>query len=438
MPAAARLALSALVLVAAGAAGVRPAATPGLDPTAASTAPGRPRAPAPASAVVTAGAPSAETPLADPAEIVVRRGDTLLAILARAGVADGEAHDAVGTLRQVANPRRLRSGMRLKLELEPAAAEVGQRLSRLVWPVDVAGEVHLVRGDDGAFTARHVARAVRRELIRLEGEIVGSLHRSARRVGIGPEGLGQVVALLSRDLDLQREVHPGDRFEAVIERALDDAGGAAGADEVLFVGFAGRERAIAAYRFAPSGRDADFFDRHGQALRKWLLRTPVDGARLSSPFGPRRHPILGYTRLHRGIDFAAPPGTPVLAAGDGVVEFAGRNRGYGNYVRLAHRAGYGTAYAHLRRIAAKVRPGRRVRQGEVIGEVGSTGLSTGPHLHYEVLHRGEAVDPKGLETASAEPLGGGTLADFLAWRDRIDSLRGGRRAAEPLVAQRTD
>ena len=166
-------------------------------------------------------------------------------------------------------------------------------------------------------------------------------------------------------------------------------------------------------------------------MRKWLLRTPVDGARLSSSFGLRRHPILGFTRMHRGIDFAAPTGTPMLAAGAGVVEVAGRNRGYGNYVRLRHNRQFATAYAHLSRFAPGLVPGRRVEQGEVIGYVGATGLATGPHLHYEVVSGGEQVDPLTVKAAAADPCAATSCAAS-CWCATRSTVTG--RAASPLVA----
>jgi murein DD-endopeptidase MepM/ murein hydrolase activator NlpD len=252
----------------------------------------------------------------------------------------------------------------------------------LVWPLDVAREIHLVRAADGSFATEDVERPLTRQLFRAQGEIVGSLYQSARGAGLPAQSLAEMIALLSWDLDLQREVHAGDRFETVLERRRDAEGNVVAYGDLVYVGLDTRERTIAAYRFTGPDGQIDFFDRDGRALRKWLLRTPVDGARLSSEFGPRRHPVLGYTRMHKGIDFAAPPGTPILAAGEGVVAFVGRNRGYGNYVKLRHNGEYDTAYAHLSRFAKDLKRGRRVSQGEVIGYVGSTGLSTGPHLHY--------------------------------------------------------
>jgi murein DD-endopeptidase MepM/ murein hydrolase activator NlpD len=261
--------------------------------------------------------------------------------------------------------------------------------------------------------------------------IEDSFYQAGRDAGLPAPTLARMIKLLSWDVDFQRDVHPGDRLEAVFRQLLNEDGESAGEGELDFVGLATGGRSIEAYRHdGPDGR-SDYYDRQGRSLRKWLLKTPVDGARLSSGFGSRRHPVLGYTRMHRGIDFAAPQGTPVLAAGAGVIEAAGRNRGYGNYLRLRHNRGYATAYAHLARFAPGMRPGRRVEQGEVIGHVGATGLATGPHLHYELLVDGRQVNPLSVDLAGGEPLQGAELARFVARRDAIDRER---RAAGGLVA----
>ena len=365
------------------------------------------------------------------AEVELRRGDTLLGVLERAGVAPSEAHAAVGTLREVADLRRLQIGQRLALALAPAGGGGDAVLARLVLPVDPATEVHLVRGHDGGFAARSVPRPLRGETVTVAVPIADSFYAAGAAAGLPPATLAEMVKLLSWDVDFQRDIQPGDLLEAVHRRQLNAEGELAGAGELAFVGLATTGRTIAAYRFVAPDGSADYYDRDGRPLRKWLLRTPVDGARLSSGFGKRRHPILGYTRMHRGIDFAAPKGTPVFAAGAGVVELAGRNRGYGNYVRVRHTGGYATAYAHLARFAPGLKPGRRVEQGEVIGLVGASGLATGPHLHYEVLYRGEQVNPLTLDAVQGEPLRGNALRAFMAVRAAIDRER---QAAAGLVA----
>ena len=174
------------------------------------------------------------------------------------------------------------------------------------------------------------------------------------------------------------------------------------------------------YRFETPEGNLDYFNTKGESVRKALMKTPIDGARLSSRFGNRKHPILGYTRLHAGVDFAAPRGTPIYAAGDGTVTVAGTNGGYGKYIKIRHNGTYSTAYAHLNGYARGVRKGKRVRQGQVIGYVGSTGRSTGPHLHYEIHRNGKQINPLGLKLPSGEKLKGQTLEAFLSLRDTVD------------------
>jgi murein DD-endopeptidase MepM/ murein hydrolase activator NlpD len=232
-----------------------------------------------------------------------------------------------------------------------------------------------------------------------------------------------MVRALSYDVDFQRDIHRNDRFEVVFESYLDEDGEAVKTGELLFAGLRVQGRLIELYRFAPNGGGNDFFTPKGQSARKALLRTPVDGARISSAFGIRKHPILGYSKLHRGVDFAAPSGTPIYAAGDGTVERAGRFGSYGRYVRIKHSSLYGTAYAHLSRIAKGIQAGAKVKQGQIIGTVGSTGRSTGPHLHYEVLVNGKQVDPRKVKVAEGDHLTGADLKSFRAVRNAIDRLR---------------
>ena len=382
---------------------------------------------APAKPAVPVAAPPVPEPAAPTlAEVELRRGDTLLDVLQEAGIGPAEAYQAVGSLREVADLRRLQVGQRLGLALDPAGTAEAM-LARLVLPLDTATEIHLVRAEDGSFAAESVERALRRQTVAVAAPIDDSFYAAGSAAGVPAPTLAEMIRLLSWDVDFQRDVQPGDRLEAVFRRLLDEQGREVAAGELDFVGLTLGERAIEAYRFTRDGGGADFYDRQGRSLRKWLLKTVVDGARLSSGFGSRRHPILGYTRMHRGIDFAAPKGTPVFAAGAGVVETAGRNRGYGNYVRLRHNRSYATAYGHLARFAKGLRPGQRVEQGEVIGYVGATGLATGPHLHYELLVDGQQVNPLTVDIVAGDPLERAELARFLARRDQIDRER--RQAA---------
>ncbi|TFG47962.1 MAG: M23 family metallopeptidase, partial [Gemmatimonadales bacterium] len=233
----------------------------------------------------------------------------------------------------------------------------------------------------------------------------------------------ELIRIFSFDVDFQRDIQPGDRFEVLYDALLETDGSLAKTGEVLYAALTLSGQRLELYGFTPKSGFADFFDTKGQSVRKTLMRTPIDGARLSSGFGMRKHPILRYTRMHRGTDFAAPSGTPIYAAGDGTVEIAGRKGAYGKYVRLRHNSTYQTAYAHMSRFAKGTRSGARVRQGQVIGYVGTTGRSTGPHLHYEVLVNGKQVNPSKIKLASGEKLKGADLAAFEFRRAEIDRLR---------------
>ena len=355
------------------------------------------------------------------ATIAVRRGDTLLTILGRAGVTTAEARDVVGVLRKVFDPRSLQVGQ--ALALDTAAADDGTHLVGMSLGVDARSTIVLRRDEAGTLTGSTLERPVRKVLARARGTIDDSLYNAASGAEVPPSTLAAAIRLLSWDVDFQRDLQPGDRFEMLYERFVDDKDVAVGADEPLFVGLTLRDRTVAAYRFTGSDGRTAYYDDQGRALRKWLLKTPIDGARLSSSFGIRRHPILGYSRMHKGVDFAASTGTPIFAAGDGMVEVAGRNRGYGNYVRIRHNREYATAYGHLSRFARGLHAGERVRQGEVIGLVGATGLATGPHLHFEVLKDGTQINPMGVNTVTAGSLRGADLDRFLAAKAAIDRQR---------------
>jgi murein DD-endopeptidase MepM/ murein hydrolase activator NlpD len=252
------------------------------------------------------------------------------------------------------------------------------------------------------------------------GTIHTSLFEAASEAGVPPATLAEVIHAFSYDIDFQREIQPGDSFEVLFEHLYDENGKPVGTGDILYADLMLSGTTLRLYRYAPPGESPAFYNAKGESVRKALLRTPVDGARISSRFGLRHHPILGYTTMHRGVDFAVPKGTPIMAAGNGVVETEGRAGSYGNLVVLRHRNGYETAYAHMSRFARGIKRGTYVRQGEVIGYVGATGRATGPHLHYEVRIGGKAVNPLNVKMPSHERLTGRTLVAFLAATRSID------------------
>jgi murein DD-endopeptidase MepM/ murein hydrolase activator NlpD len=357
----------------------------------------------------------------------VRGGDTLMTLLQRAGVAGPDAQDAVDALKPIWDPRGLQVGEEIDLGF------AGTKLVEVRFSPDFDENLVVVRGTDGHFTSYAEPRPTLRAPKLATGVIRTSLFDAANDAGVPPAVLADMIHAFSYDVDFQREVQPGDSFELVYEHIDDENGNPIGAGNIAYAEMVLSGKALRLYRFVPAGGQAGYYTAHGESSRKALLRTPVDGARISSGFGVRHHPILGYTKMHRGVDFAVPTGTPIMAAGDGVVEVAQRRGGFGNLVVLRHSETYETAYGHMSRFARGMRPGVRVHQGDVIGFVGATGLATGPHLHYEVRIDGDAINPLSVKMATHERLGG---KDLLAFQKLVDKME--RQAAtlkrEPVVA----
>jgi murein DD-endopeptidase MepM/ murein hydrolase activator NlpD len=273
---------------------------------------------------------------------------------------------------------------------------------------------------DLGFSAQETQEKLVREVVRFGGPITLSLYQAAVDAGVSDQALAEMIRVLSYDVDFQRDIQKDDAFEILYERFSTADGRPVRDGRILFTALTNAGKRLTAYAFETEDGTVDYFDENGEGVRKPLMRTPIDGARLSSSFGMRRHPILGYSKMHTGVDFAAPTGTPIYAAGDGVVRFAGRKGGYGKYVQIRHTGEFSTAYAHMSRIL--VRNGQRVRQGDVIGRVGSTGRSTGPHLHYEIIRNGQKVNPMGVRFQPAVKLAGAELERFQSHRTDVDRL----------------
>ncbi|MEQ8710218.1 MAG: peptidoglycan DD-metalloendopeptidase family protein [Rhodospirillales bacterium] len=364
-------------------------------------------------------------------ELKVRRGDTLMKMLVNQGFGRSESHSAISALRTVYDPRKLRPGQTIRISLDPAADE-GTSLIGLALKPDVDLDVFVDREAD-KFAAKEVKKALSEQSHRVDGEITSSLYEAAVDAGLPPAVLIELIQAMSFDVDFQRDIQPGDTFQVMFNRFHDETGLALrdGAINHARLTLSGKELRI--YRYTDESGRTDFFDPKGHSIRKALLKTPVDGARISSRFGKRRHPILGYTKMHRGVDFAAPSGTPIYAAGDGVIEVSGWNGGYGKYVRLRHNGEYKTAYAHMKGISKNARKGNRVRQGQIIGWVGTTGRSTGAHLHYEVLRGSQQVNPLSIKLPTGKRLAGADLATFRDLYRALDREFDALPVVEPVV-----
>jgi murein DD-endopeptidase MepM/ murein hydrolase activator NlpD len=277
-----------------------------------------------------------------------------------------------------------------------------------------------------------LSKTLERVLARYTGTIEDSFYLATKRAGMPDSVIMELIRMFSWDVDFQRDIQRGNGFEVLLEYFHDEEREPVKIGNVLFASLTTGGSTLRLYRHQLADGTVDYFNAQGESVRKALLRTPLDGARVSSTFGNRKHPILGFTTLHRGVDFAAPPGTPVNAAGDGVVEMASFNGNFGNYVQLRHNQRYKTGYAHLSSFAKGMKAGKRVRQGDIIGYVGSTGLSTGPHLHYEVLDSDRQVNPLSVKMATGQKLQGPSLNRFVAERAQIEL----RLASTPVATTR--
>jgi murein DD-endopeptidase MepM/ murein hydrolase activator NlpD len=335
------------------------------------------------------------------------KGDTLIGLLVSLAVPEAEAHQAMSALKTVYNPRAVQAGQDIALLYENGnfngfefapSSEQSVRVER--------------QGQD--YKAATIKHKLERQVMAASAEIKGSLYGAGSEAGIPSAAMAAMIKALSYSVDFQRDIRAGDSFRVLYETMQAPDGTVVKTGNILFAEIKLQNRTIPIYRYEFSDGRTEYFDKSGKSLRKALLRTPVDGARMSSGFGMRRHPILGYSKMHKGTDFAAPVGTPIFAAGDGVIVERGRKGAYGNYIRIRHSNSFSTAYAHMSRFSSALSQGSRVKQGQVIGYVGTTGRSTGPHLHFETLINGAQVNPISLKnTSTGEPLSGNNLERFL-------------------------
>ena len=358
---------------------------------------------------------------ASPETVPVRvlPGETLAAAVERAGVAPDEARRAVEALAEAMDTVHIKAGLAFEAAIAHPNTDGEQpRLVSLSLQPSPAKALTLSRTFDGALSLKQLDEKIRDDTVAADGRIEGSLYESAEKLGATPTITAQVVKLFAHKLDFQRDIQPGDDFRLVFDRKVTESGKTVEVGDLRYAELHG----VKFYRFERGHGDVEYFDQFGKNIKGFLLRTPVDGARITSLFGMRKHPILGYTRAHQGIDFGASTGTPILAAGDGVVAEAGRKGGYGNWLKIRHDGTWDTGYGHISRFAAGIHPGVRVRQGQVVAYVGATGLATGPHLHYEIFQRGQRVNPLSAKVPQGTVLAGRELKQFKAEKAHIDGL----------------
>lgn len=354
--------------------------------------------------------------------IEVKKGDTVSDLLVTAGAQNKDALDVVSAMKPVFNYRHIKPGHRFSLTFDKNIQNGGPELVRVAFRPEVEYDI-VVDKKQNEWSSRKIQRTLSTVHTYAGGTIKDSLYMSGQEQDIPDAVMAELIRIYSFTIDFQREVRAGDQYEIMYEKILDETGRPVKNGEILYTSLTLSGKKMALYRYTPADtKITDYFESNGQSVKRALLRTPVDGARVSSGFGSRRHPILGYTRMHKGIDFAARSGTPIRAAGNGVVESQGWNGGYGRYVRIRHNNGYATAYAHMKGYGKGITKGARVKQGQIIGYVGTSGQSTGAHLHYEVLQHGKQVNPRHVKMPAGRRLAGAEVKRFETARKQTDTM----------------
>jgi murein DD-endopeptidase MepM/ murein hydrolase activator NlpD len=356
-----------------------------------------------------------EPPASDRYELTLRleRGDTVEKMLADIDVPEADRKQIAEKLQGLLKKKKLALGESIEILMQtlPDQPDAPRVLSLSVRP-QPEHEYIITRRDDGSYQGEEKVYQVSPRIVRVEGERNGSLEQSGVRAGAPSPAMIEFIRALAYDVDFQRELKEGQKFTLLLEQLVTSDGRVSHPGRLLAGELRLLKRTVTVIRFRPQGAAEGFYSPQGENVVRSFLRTPMDASKITSRFGMREHPILGFSALHAGVDFAAPPGTPILAAGAGKVAMAGPNSGYGLYVKLQHTSDVATAYAHMSRLGPGIKPGVAVRQGQVIGFVGSSGLSTGPHLHYEFHRGGKPVNPLAQKFAMRAAVGGKDAGRF--------------------------
>ena len=352
-------------------------------------------------------------------KIKVKSGDTLEKILKKNGFQNQEIFEIIKETKKMFDPKNLIVGKEITITIKYENKEKNNKsINSIFIPLEFNKNFYLEKIDEN-YIAKITSKKTQKSLIKKKGFITDNLYLSGLREGINKKAINEMIGIFSFSVDFQRDVWRNDSFHILYEEEFikyDKSNKNLG--KILYANLELKSiGSLKLYRFESDNRKIEYFDENGKSSKKLLMKTPIDGARLSSGFGMRKHPIRGYMKKHKGVDFAAPKGTPIYAAGDGVIEMKQRYKGYGKYILIRHANNFKTAYGHMSKFNKT--PGGRVKQGKIIGYVGSTGNSTGPHLHYEVLKNNIRINPQKLKLTSGRKLKGDELQRFIETKNTI-------------------
>ena len=348
------------------------------------------------------------------------QGDTIQKILKKYKVKNREIQTVISEYKKFGKSSKLALGKKIDIIIEKGTEE-SNSIIKFSIPITKSTTIEITKNEENKLTSKKIITKLYKRKTLAENIIKNNLYSSAVEAKINPDTIIEFARIFGFEIDFQRDIRKNDYFKIIYEKYFDEFGKFIKSGSILYAHMSVNGREISLYKFG-TDKDYGYFDINGKSVEKALMKTPINGARLSSPFGMRKHPIQGFNKMHTGTDFAAPMGTPIMASGTGTITRAKWCGGGGNCIKIKHNSTYETIYAHMKNFAKGIRVGKKVRQGQIIGYVGSTGMSTGPHLHYEVIVNGKKVNSQKLKLPSGKVLKNEERKQFEIHRIKTDVL----------------
>ena len=351
----------------------------------------------------------------------IKSGDSIQKILKKLKIQNNEIQIVISRYKKYSNPNQLLSGNKIDIVIEESLSGQDNYIAKFSVPITQSITIEISKDEQGEMISKKIITKLYKKKILGENVIKNNLYSSAIEAKINPDTIIEFARIFGFEIDFQRDIRKGDYFKIIYEKYLDENGEFVKNGSVLYGHMSVNNREITLYKFGDD-KNYGYFDIYGKSVEKTLMKTPINGAKLSSSFGKRKHPILGYNKMHQGTDFAAPSGTQIMASGSGTIVLAKWCGGGGNCIKIKHNTTYSTVYAHMKSFAKGIKVGKKVRQGQIIGYVGSTGMSTGPHLHYEVIVNRKKVNSQKLRLPSGKVLKDNERELFEIHRIKTDVL----------------
>ena len=351
----------------------------------------------------------------------IKSGESIQKILQKLKIKNNEIQLVINHFKKYGNPNQLLVGNRIDIVVKENLSKKDNSIVKFSIPITKSTTIEIIRDEEDKITSKKIITKLYKRKILAENIIIKNLYSSAIKAKINPDTIIEFARIFGFEIDFQRDIRKNDYFKIVYDKFFDENGEFVKSGPIFYAHMSVNGREITLYKFG-NDKNYGYFDINGKSVEKALMKTPINGARLSSSFGMRKHPILGFTKMHKGTDFAAKSGTPIMASGSGTIVSAKWCGGGGNCIKIKHNSTYSTIYAHMKSFARGIKKSKKVKQGQIIGYVGSTGMSTGPHLHYEVLINGKKVNSQKLKLPSGKVLKDNERKMFEIHRIKTDVL----------------